>query len=59
MKFKKPSSATIWGLAAGAAGIIGMIAGNKKESSNLKTMEDNAAEKAAKIVMEQLSSKKD
>ena len=51
------SAKTVWGAVAVAASLLGMIAGQKNDDFKQQASTEEAAEKAAKMVLEKLSSK--
>lgn len=54
MKINKPNAGTVWTLVGVVASVIGVVASNKKEASNMDTI----AEKAADIMEKRKLSEK-
>lgn len=57
IEMPKLDAGTVWSLVAVAGSLIGLIAGQKKDSYSQQAATAEAAEQAAKIVMEKMSSK--
>lgn len=55
----KIDAKTVWGLVGLGASLIGLIAGQKNDKFKEETLTNDAAEKAAEMVMAKLSSKND
>ena len=50
---------TVWGIVGVGASLIGLIAGQKNDEYKQQTLTNEAAEKAAEMVLEKLTSNED